>query len=135
MPIAILHRKLELNKGEQQPRVVDTRNQTALEHPPRVKHGGQLCRGGLDVRLKVRWIGEDNGKRRKGHLVEAIIVVVAVVAQEAQQSEEEMQQERRLWVGCDIITSGDNDRIDILWSEWKREWRQCGGGCINEDSG
>lgn len=83
----------------------------------------------------MRWIGEDNGKRRKGHLVEAIIVVVAVVAQEAQQSEEEMQQERRLWVGCDRITSGDNDRIDILWSEWKREWRQCGGGCINEDSG
>lgn len=91
MPIAILHRKLELNKGEQQLCVVDTRNQTALEHPPRVEHGGQLRRGRLDVRLKVRWIGEDNGKRRESHLVEASIVVVAVVAQEAQQGEEEMQ--------------------------------------------
>lgn len=89
----------------------------------------------MDVRLNMKLIWEDNGTRRKCHLVEASIVVVAVVAQEAQQGEEEMQQKRRLWMGCDIITSGDNDRIDILWSEWKREWRQCGGGCINEDSG
>ena len=83
----------------------------------------------------MRRIWKDNGKRRKSHLVEVSIVVVAVVAQEAQQGEEEMQQERRLWVGCDIITSGDNDRIDILGSEGKREWGQCGGDCINEDSG
>ena len=89
----------------------------------------------MDVRLKVRWIRKDNGKRRKSYLVEASIVVVTVIAQETQKGEEKMQQERRLWMGCDIITSGDNDRIDILGSEWKREGGQCGGGCINEDSG